>query len=240
MDKASIRLSVVVENELRKLGSAQQATLLSGFFKCGEGEYACGDRFLGVKVPLTRRIVKCYKDRVELRDIDELLHSEWHEVRFAGLLFLIEIYKGNRSRKIVDWYIDRLKYGNNWDLVDVVCPNILGDWVVRHPEDASLIYSLAESDNLWEQRVSVVSTLALIRSGRFDVTLDMSLRFLSHPHDLMHKAVGWMLREVGKRDEQILMQFLDENGRMMPRTTLRYAIEKLTEPVRQHYLLSTR
>lgn len=238
MDKSSVK--TLIESELKSLRSDAQSAVLSRFFKTGIGEYGYGDKFLGVRVPMVRNIVKRYKHSVNLDDIDSLTLSEWHEIRFAGFLCLIELYKKNRNSSIVEWYVDRLERGNNWDLVDVVCPNILGDWVTKNPSDDRIIYDLSDSSCLWRQRVSIVSTLMLIRNCRYDVTLKLARKFMTHSHDLMHKAVGWTLREVGKKDESILTDFLDCYGREMPRTTLRYAIERLPEPKRRYYLESTR
>lgn len=233
-------VSISVENELRSLASPIAAEHLSLFFKTKEGEYGYGDKFLGVKVPAVREIVKKYRREAELADVDRLTSSEWHEIRFAGFLLLIEIYRRNRCREVVDWYLCRLERGNNWDLVDVICPNLLGDWIVRNPSDADVLYRLSESSVLWKQRVSIVSTLMLIRHNRYEVTLNLARRFISHSHDLMHKAVGWTLREVGKKEVSLLTDFLDSYGSLLPRTALRYAIERLPESTRRYYLESTR
>lgn len=215
------------------------------FFKTGPGEYGEGDRFLGVRVPQTRAIVKQNRNTVEFDDIEPLIKSEWHEVRLAGFLLLIELYKRykkaknrTKQRQVLYYYLSALDRGNNWDLVDMVAPKILGDWLVDNPDDDSVLYELAEMNGrLWHQRVAIVSTWTIIRSGRYDPTLRIARRFLTHKHDLIHKASGWMLREVGKRGGMPqLIDFLDKYTPRMPRTMLRYAIELLPDDDRRHYL----
>lgn len=223
----------------------KEAQHLTRFFKTGEGEYGFGDRFLGVRVPATRSVVKEYKNLVEIDDCLELIRSEWHEIRLAGFLLLLELYRKAKRKsdlpkaeEIVKIYIRHIPYGNNWDLVDLVSSYILGDWLVDRHDERKILDELAGmEDSLWHQRVAVVSTFALIRAGQYSDTVRISKKFLSHKHDLIHKATGWMLREMGKRggyDE--LIAFLDEYASEMPRTALRYSIERFPEPLRQHYL----
>lgn len=227
------------------LSNPAQARHLARFFKTGEGEYGYGDKFLGIKVPQTRNIVKQYKDTAGIEDCIVLIKSEWHEIRLAGFLLLIELYRrakknGNEAkvREIVNIYIDHIPYGNNWDLVDLVCEFILGDRLIDHPEERFILDKFADMDgSLWHQRVAIVSTHALIRAASFEDTIRISKKFLCHKHHLIHKATGWMLREMGKRggyDE--LIAFLDKHTTSMPRTALRYSIERLPEDLRQHYL----
>lgn len=227
------------------LADKEQARHLSRFFKSGPGEYGYGDKFLGIKVPVTRGIVREFRKAVEIEDCVCLIHSEWHEIRLAGFLLLIEIY--NRTKKsndktaqdaIVQTYLTLIGLGNNWDLVDLVAPKILGDWLIGKPQERKILYSLADrEDSLWHQRVAIVSTWSLLREGIFEDTIQLSVKFLCHPHDLIHKATGWMLREMGKRggyDE--LIRFLDQYAASMPRTALRYAIERFDENLRRHYM----
>lgn len=228
------------------LANATEARHLARFFKCGDGEYGQGDKFLGIKVPVTRSIVKEYKSStLTADDCQHLIKSEWHEIRLAGFLLLIELYqkakkqkKDTDVRKIVQVYIEHIPYGNNWDLVDLVCGRILGDWLVDNPQERKILDKFAEMDHsLWHQRVAIVSTISLIRASSYDETIRISKKLLTHKHDLIHKATGWMLREMGKRggyDE--LIAFLDEYKSAMPRTALRYSIERLPDELRRYYM----
>lgn len=232
-----------IESLLLDRENPEQALHLMRFFKTGEGEYGEGDAFLGVKVPVTREIVGKFKRVATLDDVERLTRSPWHEVRLSGFLLAVEIYRRVRRseeerRHLVDFYLSILDRGNNWDLVDLVAPKILGDWLLDNPDERVILDELAaHDDSLWHQRVSIVSTWTLIRDGEFEEALRLSEKFLSHRHDLIHKATGWMLREVGKRNGlPDLLAFLDAHAPRMPRTMLRYAIEKLPEQTRQHYL----
>ena len=206
---------------------------LSRFFKTGPGQYGEGDRFLGIKVPVTRGVVKeCWK-QTGFDELEECLASEYHEIRLAGLLALVEIYSHSRKdmslrSRCIDFYLSHTDRINNWDLVDLSCYNLLGDWLLD--KDRSLLYRLAsDGKNIWEQRIGMVSTMAFIRQGQLDDTFAIADILLDHPHDLIHKAVGWLLREAGKRDMDALRVFLDHRAASMPRTMLRYAIEKFPE-----------
>ena len=206
---------------------------LSRFFKTGHGQYGEGDRFLGIKVPVTRGVVKeCWK-QTGFDELEECLASEYHEIRLAGLLALVEIYSHARKdmslrSRCIDFYLSHTDRINNWDLVDLSCYNLLGDWLLD--KDRSLLYRLAsDGKNIWEQRIGMVSTMAFIRQGQLDDTFAIADILLNHPHDLIHKAVGWLLREAGKRDMDALRVFLDHRAASMPRTMLRYAIEKFPE-----------
>lgn len=231
--------------QLKQMGSPKRAGELMRFFKTGPGEYGEGDRFLGIGAPQTRNLIKDYRKVIELEDIKPLLESEFHEIRFAGFMLLLELYKRAKKSKnpenvrfLIDFYLSVIDRGNNWDLVDMVAPKILGDYLVDRPEERHLLYQLAEMDGqLWHQRVAMVSNWTLIRAGIYGPTLDIAERFLTHPHDLIHKASGWMLREVGKRGGMsLLLAFLDRHAAKMPRTMLRYSIEQFPEELRQHYL----
>ena len=210
---------------------------LARFFKTGPGQYGYGDKFLGIKVPVTRSVVKdCWKS-VTFDDLEECITSEYHEVRLAALLTLVEIFKHSRElqQKCVDFYLSHTEYINNWDLVDLSCYPLLGVWLLD--KDRSLLYNMARNGKtIWEQRIGMVSTMTFIRHGQLDDTFAIADILLHHPHDLIHKAVGWLLREAGKRDKSALEAYLAPRYRGMPRTMLRYAIEKFPEPERQAYL----
>lgn len=222
----------MIEQMLAK-ADPSQVEGLSRFFKTGPGQYGEGDRFLGIKVPVTRRVVKeCWK-QTGFDELEECLASEYHEIRLAGLLALVEIYSHARKdmslrRRCIDFYLSHTDRINNWDLVDLSCYNLLGDWLLD--KDRSLLYRLAsDGKSIWEQRIGMVSTMAFIRQGQLDDTFAIADILLNHPHDLIHKAVGWLLREAGKRDMDALRVFLDHRAASMPRTMLRYAIEKFPE-----------
>ena len=213
---------------------------LSRFFKTGPGEYGEGDLFLGIKVPVTRSVVKdCWKG-TSFEDLEECLASGYHEVRLAGLLTLVEIFSHSRKDPLVQercigFYLAHTERINNWDLVDLSCYQLLGSWLMD--KDRSLLYDLARNGkSIWEQRIGIVSTMAFIRKGQLDDTFAIADMLLDHPHDLIHKATGWLLREAGKRDGSALREYLATRYMNMPRTMLRYAIEKFPEEERQQYL----
>lgn len=226
-----------ITKALRAASDEEKRVVLPRFFKCGKGEYGEGDRFIGVTVPETRKVARNFPN-VSYDVIETLLESEWHECRLCALLILRERY-GKYPEEVVKFYLSHLKGINNWDLVDLSAPYILGEHLTGK-EDRSILYELAGSDNMWEQRISVVSTLMLIRHGIFADTLKLAKLFMETGHDLMQKAVGWMLREIGKRDRNTLETFLEENKCRMPRTMLRYAIEKFPPEQRTYYLLSSK
>lgn len=209
---------------------------LARFFKTGPGQYGYGDKFLGIKVPVTREVVRsCWRD-VSFEDLEECIRSEYHEVRLAALLALVEIFKHTKSQECIDFYLAHTEFINNWDLVDLSCYPLLGEWLLD-ADDRSLLYSFArDGRTIWEQRIGIVSTMTFIRHGQLSDTFAIADVLLHHPHDLIHKAVGWLLREAGKRDKKALEEYLLPRYRSMPRTMLRYAIEKFPEAERQHYL----
>lgn len=215
--------SRIVE-ELRAFSDEEKKVVLPRFFKTGKGEYGEGDQFLGVIVPNTRKVAKKYRD-ASYDVLDALLESEWHECRLCALLILREKYK-TAQEEVVRFYLSHTKGINNWDLVDLSAPYILGDYLTNRP-DHDILYKLADSSVLWEQRIAVVATLMLIRHGQFDDTIRLAEYFLNTRYDLIQKAAGWMLREVGKRDQDLLIAFLEAYGNRMPRTMLRYAVAKL-------------
>jgi 3-methyladenine DNA glycosylase AlkD len=222
-----------------------QVAGLSRFFKTGPGQYGEGDKFLGIKVPVTREVVKeCWRETGP-DDLEECIASEYHELRLAALLALVEIfrhagkkaYSGLEMTKddCVRFYLSHMDRINNWDLVDLSCYPLLGEWLLD--KDRMLLYDLARGgQTIWEQRIGIVSTMAFIRHGQVQDTFNIADILLHHPHDLIHKAVGWLLREAGKRDKAALVAFLQPRCRTMPRTMLRYAIEKFPEDERRQYL----
>lgn len=222
-----------IVKELRGLADDNKKIVLPRFFKTGKGEYGEGDKFLGVTVPATRGVAKRYKD-VSYEVLEALLESEWHECRLCSLLILIEKYK-KEAELAVSFYLSHMKGINNWDLVDLSAPYILGSFLVGS-KDRKILYQLAGSTNMWERRIAVVSTLMLIRHGQFNDTIRLAELLLDSRHDLMQKSIGWMLREVGKRDQDILVGFLEKHRRQMPRTMLRYAIEKFPMEQRKHFM----
>lgn len=222
-----------ITQTLRSHSDEEKKVALPRFFKTGKGEYGEGDRFMGVIVPNTRKVAK-ENAAVSWEVIEALLESEWHECRLCALLILVERYK-KHPEETVRFYLENTRGINNWDLVDLSAPYILGRYLTQH-EDRSVLYALAGSENMWKQRIAMVSTLALIRDNLFDDTMKLAEKFMGTKHDLMQKATGWMLREVGKRDERTLTDFLDRHCLQMPRTMLRYAIEKLTPEQRVHYM----
>lgn len=225
--------------QLQSLRDDAQSTILQRFFKTGPGQYGEGDEFFGIKVPQIRTIARQHYDET-LDTIGQLITHKVHECRLCGLLALVERYrmdKTDQSRQdIVEFYLNHTSGINNWDLVDLSCPKILGTWISDHPAEVEILYRLSRSNNMWEQRIAVVSTLTLIRIGRYEPTLRLCEQFIGHTHDLIHKATGWMLREVGKRDTDVLQQFLDKHASEMPRTMLRYSIERLNPQIRRHYM----
>ena len=213
---------------------------LSRFFKTGPGQYGEGDRFLGIKVPVTRSVVRdCWK-QVSFEDLEECMTSPYHELRLAALLALVEVFRHARKnpglqQRCVDFYLSHTERINNWDLVDLSCYPLLGEWLLD--KDRSLLYELARSGKtIWEQRIGMVSTMTFVRHGQIQDTFAIADILLHHPHDLIQKAVGWLLREAGKRDKAALVAFLGPRFFTMPRTMLRYAIEKFPEPERRAYL----
>lgn len=216
---------------------------LSRFFKTGPGQYGEGDKFLGIKVPTVREVVKNQWLNATFDDLEECVTSEYHEMRLAALLTLVQIFKHAKKdaklqKQCVDFYLANTQYINNWDLVDLSCYELLGSWLLD--KDSTLLYDLArDGKTIWEQRIGMVSTMQFLRHGQLDDTYNIAEIFLAKPqplHDLLQKAVGWLLREVGKRDERRLKDWLTTRYETMPRTMLRYAIEKFSEEERQSYL----
>lgn len=239
-----------ISSELEMFVDERKKIILPKFFKTGKGQYGEGDRFLGVTVPNIRSVAMNNLD-AGIETVEELLESPWHEKRMCGLLIMVEQYKRTRKKKwfkendketceqlrkkYFDFYLKHTDRINNWDLVDLTAPTIVGDYLIGKSHD--ILYKLADSTLLWNQRIAVISTFTFIKSNDFTDIYALSEKLLFHKHDLMQKAIGWMLREAGKRDKKQLMDFLDLHSHEMPRTMLRYAIEKFSEEERKHYML---
>jgi 3-methyladenine DNA glycosylase AlkD len=225
-----------IKKRLKQLAIKEKADVLQRFFKTGPGEYGEGDVFIGVKVPDLRNMAKDFRD-MAIKDVIVLLESAVHEERLLALLMLVSKYvKGNETAKkeIYKLYLNKTKFINNWDLVDVTAQHIVGDYLMDKNKDP--LYSLARSEDLWERRIAVMATFYFIKHGKYEETLKIAKTLLNDKEDLSHKAVGWMLREIGKKDMVTEETFLKQHYKEMPRTMLRYAIEKFPEPKRQKYL----
>ena len=236
--------NLLYESILAKQDPAQVEGLMR-FFKTGKGQYGEGDQFLGIKVPVTREVVKQCWQKVGFDDLETCIRSDYHEMRLAALLTLVQLFKHAKKdpvmqQRCVDFYLAHTDYINNWDLVDLSCYELLGSWLLD--KDRTLLYNLArDGKTIWEQRIGMVSTMQFLRHGQLDDTYAIAELFLEKPqplHDLLQKAVGWLLREAGKRDQQRLKDWLSTRYQALPRTILRYAIEKFTEEERQAYLKS--
>jgi 3-methyladenine DNA glycosylase AlkD len=224
-----------IRKELRKCSDIDRAKNCQRFFKTGPDQYGEGDVFIGVTSPNARKIAKNFVSRVGFKDIELLIKSKIHEERLVGVLILVEMFKKN-PESVYNFYLKNSKGVNNWDLVDLSAPKIVGAFLLDK-SDKIILYKLASSENLWDKRISIVSTYTFIKENQFKDTLKISKMLLGDRHDLIHKAVGWMLREVGKRDIEVLKKFLRDNYNELPRTTLRYAIERFPEDLRKKYLL---
>ena len=222
-----------IYNALAARSDEEKKIVLPRFFKTGKGQYGEGDKFLGVTVPNIRAVANEFKD-VDLEVIKELIHSPWHEMRMCALLILVNMSKKEVSKETFDFYLSQTRYINNWDLVDLTAPQIVGKYLLH--KDRDTLYKLAESDLLWDNRIAIVSTLTFIRNNDLKDTYELSLKMIHHKHDLMHKAIGWMLREAGKRDANQLYNFVKEHKNIMPRTMLRYSIEKFDDKTRKELM----
>ena len=228
-----------VVKELKKSIDVEKREVFPRFFKTGKGEYGEGDIFWGITVPNIREISKRYYKEISLDEVKELIHSPIHEIRLTGYLILTYKYeKASIKEKgdIISFYLNNLKGVNNWDIVDLSCYKILGMGILDGILEKDILYTLVKSKNMWERRISIVSTYVMIKRGMYEDTLNISKILLEDTSDLIQKAVGWMLREVGKKNIDVLRKFLDENIRSMSRTTLRYSIEKMDENERKKYL----
>lgn len=227
-----------LKNDLKLLSNSQKAKLLASYFKTGKGEYAEGDKFIGVMVPNTRKIARKYS-QLSLNEIVKLLKSEIHEERLCALLILVAQFKKSdleTQTKIFNLYLSNTKYINNWDLVDLSAPGIVGNYIFNNLEKSKILYTFAKSESLWERRIAILATFFYIKNDDFDLAIEIARILLNDKHDLIHKAVGWMLREIGKKNLSIEEEFLKRHYKIMPRTMLRYAVEKFPEDLRQKYL----
>lgn len=227
-----------IQSELNVLANKEKAGLLTRYFKTGKGEYGEGDTFLGLTVPQQRTVAKRHKD-LPLREVLELLQNNIHEYRLTALFILVgKFEKGSdeERKQIIDLYLHNTNYINNWDLVDLSAPKIVGTYLLHQKSERKLLYTLAKSNNLWERRIAIMSTFPFIKQKDFIDTFAIAENLLHDKHDLIHKAVGWCLREIGKIDQAREEEFLKKHYKSMPRTMLRYAIEKFSKETRAEYL----
>lgn len=231
-----------IQEAMEALSIAEKKNFYPRFFKAGKGEYAEGDQFIGVIVPDQRKIAKEYFGKISLKELAELLSSKIHEHRHCALLMLVSKYEKSKDQKekeeLVSFYLKNKKHINNWDLVDSSCYKILGRHAFETQND-ELLRILSNEENMWSKRMGIVATMFYVKKGSFDLTKELALNNLYHSHDLMHKANGWLLREMGNKNEDELLNFLKVHYKTMPRTSLRYAIEKLDEDLRQDFLKGT-
>jgi 3-methyladenine DNA glycosylase AlkD len=239
MNEPIMPTSKDVTKALKEIANPIIAEHSAKFFKSGEGEYGEGDQFLGIRVPDQRKIAKKHRD-LPFHEIKKLLQSPYHEVRLTAVLILVYKYQKAKKfedhQKIYQFYINNLEGVNNWDLVDSSAKYIAGHFLFEYDQNRSILHKLSDSDDLWKRRIAIMTTSYFVDQGDFDLTLELAKKYLDAPEDLIHKASGWMLREIGKQDEELLIKFLDKHYQEMPRTMLRYSIEKLDEPIRQMYL----
>lgn len=225
-----------LKEELKRYTDKEKAEFLPRFFKSGPGDYGEGDVFIGVTVPNQRKVARKFKN-LSLQDIESLLNEDVHEYRLTALIILVyqfEKSKEDSKRVIVDFYLENADRVNNWDLVDSTAHKILGPYLIN--KDRKILYKLAKEEHLWKQRIAIMATFHFIKNNDYKDALAISEILINHKHDLIHKAVGWMLREIGNRDKEVEVDFLNKHYKLMPRTMLRYAIEKFSNEERQDYL----
>ncbi len=223
-------------DELKTYASNERKKTNEWFFKTGKGEYSEFDKFIGVRVPNTRKVAKKYFKNTSFDEILDLINNEIHEVRHLGLIMLVNKYQAGEKNQVFNFYLENIHTANNWDLVDTTIPHIIGDYIFNNQNLLNILFDYANSSNLWKRRISIVATFAFIKNNEFKPTLTIAKNLLNDKHDLIHKAVGWMLREVYKKDRNTCENFLKQNYAQLPRTTLRYAIERMQEDQRQRYL----
>tara|TARA_Y100000310_G_C20638566_1_gene792575 strand:- start:469 stop:1170 length:702 start_codon:yes stop_codon:yes gene_type:complete len=227
-----------LQKDLIELSTEERAKANAWFFKTGKGQYGEGDKFIGVTMPNIRKVAKRYL-HLSLKNVETLLHSEIHEERMAALIIWTYQYEkaDEKTRKqIYETYLKNTKWINNWDLVDVTTPKIVGMYILENPKEKEIIYKFAKSTDLWEKRIAILATFAFIKNNQFEDTLKISTLLLNDKHDLIHKAVGWMLRELGKRNQKVEEEFLKQHHKTMPRTMLRYAIERFSDGKKEFYM----
>jgi 3-methyladenine DNA glycosylase AlkD len=235
-----MKIADKIIQQIKLLENKQDAAFLQRFFKTGPGQYGEGDHFLGVRNPEIRKIAKQYKEQVSDRDILSLIKSDWHEVRLCALVIMNLLMESNkiptkRKNKLIEIYLNNISiHINNWDLVDISAPHILGKYLLEKT-DRSILYELSSGD-LWQKRVALISTFAFIKNNDLFDAIRLCKKLMYEQHDLLHKAVGWTMREIGKKNKDELIKLLDVKAQTMPRTALRYSIEKLPEIERKHYL----
>ena len=228
----------MIKQEIKSLANPEKAKIYLRFFKTGKGHYGEGDQFLGLTMPQQRIIATKYIN-TPLKELQELISSPIHEYRMTALIILAYKYKKadeDTKKEIYDFYIKNYNCINNWDLVDVTAPNIIGEYLLDRKSRRRILYEFATSDHLWKKRIAIISTFTFIKNEDFQDTINISEILLEDKHDLIHKAVGWMLREMGKRNEKVLLKFLNKHHKVMPRTMLRYSLEKLSEEKRKYYM----
>ena len=225
-----------VINALKTLATEERRKTNEWFFKTNKGQYGYGDIFLGVRTPDVRDVAKRFSQTITLIELTELIQNPIHEVRLCALIILVNKYNKEESDRIYQYYLKHLNSVNNWDLVDTSAPHIVGDYLYNNPEKSEILLEFSRSENLWIRRISIVSTFTFIKNSEFNKTLEIANLLINDDHDLIHKAVGWMLREIYKRDEILIKQFLRQNYAQIPRTTLRYAIERMDKEERLLYL----
>lgn len=225
-----------LRKDLQKLSNKKRASDMQKFFKTGEGEYAYGDVFIGLTVPQSRKVAEKYKD-ISFEDLYKLIRSEIHEERFIALLVLVNNFRADEmlQRRIYEFFMKNIKFVNNWDLVDLSADKIVGGYLIDKPKH--VLYKLASSKNMWERRIAMIATYNFIKNEMFDDAIGIAEKLIEDDNDLIQKAVGWMLREVGKRNKSIEEAFLKKHHKEMGRTALRYSLEKFPEDSRKEYML---
>ena len=226
----------IIIDELKSFATEDRRKTNEWFFKTGKGQYSEHDQFIGVRVPQTRQVAKRFFKDISFTELGKLINHPTHEIRHCGLIILVNKYQSGDEKNVFEYYLKNISSANNWDLVDTTIPHVIGDYIYHHQDQLSLLFDLSQSTDLWKKRIAIVATFAFIKQGKFNPTLIISKTLLDDSHDLIHKAIGWMLREVYKKDEAVVKLFLRENYSQLPRTTLRYAIERMNENERLSYL----
>lgn len=226
----------IIIKKLKSFATPERKKTNEWFFKTGKGEYSEHDKFIGIRTPQIRQVAKQYFKSLTFNEINELINHPIHEVRHCGLIILVNQYQIDNQDAVFNYYIDNIHAVNNWDLVDTTAPQIVGDYLYQHQEKLPLLFNYLHSSDLWERRIAIVATWTFIKHDEFAPTLKIAKLLLGDKHDLIHKAIGWMLREVYKKDANICKNFLRENYTQLPKTTLRYAIERMPESERLRYL----